>query len=178
MRFLILYATVEGQTRKIAETLVSWLEEKGHNPTVTDVRQIGYCDPAEFDGVLACAPIHINQYPEAFVNFIRDWKGSLASTKTVLITVSLAIASENADEVAEATAYPRSLEEETGWKADYEYNAAGALKYIEYDFFKRWMMRRIAYKEGGPVDTSKDHELTDWDDLKKFTESFVDICAE
>ncbi len=24
------------------------------------------------------------------------------------------------------------------------------------------MMRRIAQKEGGPIDTSRDHELTDW----------------
>ncbi len=34
-------------------------------------------------------------------------------------------------------------------------------------------MRRIAEKEGGPVDVSKDHELTDWAALDAFTDSFV-----
>ena len=60
--------------------------------------------------------------------------------------------------------------------ADCEHNAAGALKYVEYDYFKRWMMKRIAEEEDGPTDTSRDHELTDWPALDEFVDAFVN-CA-
>lgn len=178
MRFLIFYATVEGHTKKIAETLSGWLEAMGHQSLLTDAGQIGYCDPAEFDGVFACAPIHAGMYPEAFIEFIVNWRDSFAATNSALVTVSLSIASKNADELAEAIAFPRELEGETGWRADVEHNAAGALKYMEYDYFKRWMMRRIAKSEGGPIDTSKDHELTDWDQLEAFAKGFVKNCDD
>ena len=31
-------------------------------------------------------------------------------------------------------------------------------------------MRYIAYRKGGPTDTSRDHELTNWDDLARFVD--------
>ena len=34
-------------------------------------------------------------------------------------------------------------------------------------------MRSIAKKEGGSVDTSKDHEYTNWDEVKKNVLSFM-----
>lgn len=33
-------------------------------------------------------------------------------------------------------------------------------------------MKYIAYRKGGPTDTSRDYELTDWDDLSHFVDSF------
>jgi len=34
-------------------------------------------------------------------------------------------------------------------------------------------MRRIARKEGGDTDTSRDYEYTDWNDLRAFGEAFA-----
>ena len=34
-------------------------------------------------------------------------------------------------------------------------------------------MKLIAKKQGGDTDTLRDHEYTDWDDLKHFVEEFV-----
>lgn len=178
MRILVLFSTVEGHTGKIAETLSGWIEDSGHQAALTKAGQVGYVDPAEFDGVIACAPIHAGLYPEAFTDFIRNWKDSLSSTRTALVTVSLGIASEHEDEREEVKVLPRELEAQTGWKADQEYHAAGALKFVEYSFFKRWIMRRFSEMEGGPVDITKDHELTDWDDLKDFLRSWLAECEK
>jgi menaquinone-dependent protoporphyrinogen oxidase len=57
------------------------------------------------------------------------------------------------------------------------HHAAGALKYLEYDFFKRALMRQIARKEGASVDTSRDHEFTDWEALDAFVQEFADDVA-
>lgn len=174
MKILILYATVEGQTRKIAETVAKQVESAGALVVLCDVGQTAYAEPGTFDAAFLCAPIHMGRYPSPFVGFIQNWKGALASVPTALVTVSLAIASDNEDERKEAEAFPVELAANTGWKPAATHNAAGALKYLEYDFFKRWMMRRIAGKEGGPTDTSKDYELTDWAALAAFVKGFLD----
>lgn len=176
MKFLVLYATVEGQTQKIAESIAAQLENTGGEVFLTNVVDPGYCDPGMVDAAILCAPIHIGHYPSAFVQYIQNWKSALLDVPTALVTVSLAIASDDTDERDEALKFPENLAKQTGWNPDYQHNAAGALKYLEYDFFKKWMMRRIAGAEGGPVDTSKDYEFTDWDALAGFIDKFAGDC--
>lgn len=177
MNVLIFYATVEGQTRKIAQTMARTVEDAGHMAFVADAVQPGLADPAGYDAAILCAPIHLGRYPGSFVHFIEQWKASLSSVPSALVTVSLAIASKNAQERDEAANFPRKLEEQTGWRANAEHNAAGALKYLEYDFLRRWAMKYISGKEGGPTDTTRDYEMTDWGALEKFTLAFLKNAA-
>lgn len=177
MTVLVLYATVEGQTRKIAEHAAAQLEKSGHGVVLADVREPGFAIPGRFEGVLLCAPIHMGRYPDPVAQFLIDWKAALADVPTALVSVSLGICSGNADDRAEAEAYPAKLEKKTGFHISKVHHAAGALKYLEYDFFKRMMMRQIATKESGPVDTSKDHEFTDWAALDRFLGEFADDVA-
>jgi menaquinone-dependent protoporphyrinogen oxidase len=45
---------------------------------------------------------------------------------------------------------------------------AGTLAYSRYNFIIRFVMKRIARKNGAPTDTSRDYELTDWAALDRF----------
>jgi menaquinone-dependent protoporphyrinogen oxidase len=45
---------------------------------------------------------------------------------------------------------------------------AGALAYSKYSFFVKLVMKTIAWKAGGPTDTSRDYEFTDWATLDRF----------
>ncbi len=173
MNILVLYSTVEGHTRKIAHHVEEVVEKLGHDASVADVVQPGSFGLGSFGAAILCAPIHMGDYPAPFVNFLRDWADPLQDIPTALITVSLAIASKDKSERDEAKAFARQLEQKIGFRADYEHYAAGALKYLEYDFLRRWAMKNIAQKEGGPTDTSRDHELTDWQALDEFVEGFV-----
>lgn len=177
MTVLVLYATIEGHTRRIAERAAARLEAAGQGVVLGDIREPGFAIPGRFDGVLICAPIHIGRYPSPVVQFLTDWKDALAQVPTALVSVSLAIHSESAEERAEAETYPAKLEKKTGFHIPKVHHAAGALKYLEYDFFKRALMRQIAAKEGGPVDTSVDHEFTDWQALDAFVQEFADDVA-
>jgi len=177
MTVLVLYATIEGHSRKIAEHAAAYLEKTGHGVVLGDVREPGFAIPGRFDGVLLCAPVHMGRYPASVAQFIIDWKAALAEVPTALVSVSLAIHSGNAEDRAEAEDYPAKLERKTGFHIPKVHHAAGALKYLEYDFFKRMLMRQISSKEGGPVDTSKDHELTDWAALDGFLREFADDLA-
>ena len=173
MIILVAYSTVEGHTREIAMRIAAIAEENGHQAEVTDIAEPGFALPGTFDRVILCAPIHIGRYPSQMITFIANWKHALAQVPCAFVSVSLAIASDHIEERREAEAYPDQIARFTGWKPDYIHHAAGALKYVEYDFFKRWIMRRIAKAEGGPVDTTKDHVLTDWSALETFVTGFL-----
>jgi hypothetical protein len=41
------------------------------------------------------------------------------------------------------------------------------LAYREYGFFIRLVMKRIAKKEGAPPDTSRNYEMTNWEQVDK-----------
>lgn len=173
MEVLVAYGTVEGHTRKIASRVAERIESRGHQVVLVDLREPGFAVPGRFDAAILCGPIHIGRYPEPLVRFAHDFAPALNEKPSALITVSLGIASEHEDERREAQGFATQLCERTGWAPVMRHDAAGALKYVEYDFFKRWIMRRIARHEGGPVDTSRDHELTDWTALDAFVDEFL-----
>ncbi len=178
MIILVAYSTIEGQTGKIARYIGERIEAAGHKTVLADLAQPGFMIPAGIDAAILCAPIHGGRYPQTMIRFVQDWKSDLSSVPSALVTVSLAIASQINEERREALAYPQRMELEAGWAPPSRHNAAGALKYLEYDYFKRWMLRRIAEAEGGPVDTTKDHELTDWSALQAFVQAFLAEAAK
>ena len=52
-----------------------------------------------------------------------------------------------------------------------------ALLYSKYNFVVRFIMKAIATKAGGPVDTSRDYEFTDWNKLDHLIENFVESAS-
>jgi menaquinone-dependent protoporphyrinogen oxidase len=178
MIVLVAFATVEGHTGKIARRIATAIEEAGHQVVLADLAQPGFAIPGAFDAAILCGPIHMGRYPQALMRFAQTFKAELMARPSALVTVSLAIASTNRDEVEEARAYPAWFSAETGFEPTIRYNTEGALKYVEYDFFKRWIMRRIAQQEGEPVDVTRDHELTDWPALDGFVQDFLAKSAK
>jgi menaquinone-dependent protoporphyrinogen oxidase len=50
---------------------------------------------------------------------------------------------------------------------------AGALKYTQYDFFKRALLRYFMKPGGVDAATSGDTEYTDWDDVGRFVDEYL-----
>lgn len=174
MRFLLIYSTIEGQTRKITNHIAERLSAGGHDITLMDATDVKSAPSAEaFDAVFAAAPLHIGSFPMPFRQFVRNNATTLMSRPGAFVTVSLSAASEDPHEVEEVGAIAEKFSKETGWWPVSTHHAAGALKYTEYDFFRRWMLKRISQKEGGPTDTSRDHEFTDWAALDAFVDGFT-----
>ncbi|QKV18210.1 flavodoxin domain-containing protein [Oricola thermophila] len=175
MRILVLYATVEGHTRKIVGHLTSTLEKAGHDVRLIDSTGDDTVPAAdEFDAVIAAAPVHVGSFPAPLRRFVKANAETLMARPGAFISVSLSAASADKGEVQEIADCVEEFSKETGWWPISIHHAAGALKYTEYDFFRRWMLKRIAGKEGGPTDTSRDHEFTDWNALDAFVKEFVE----
>jgi menaquinone-dependent protoporphyrinogen oxidase len=165
----VFFATSEGQTRRIAKRIASVLHDLG-----LDSRAIDVTGPDSFTidwshvrGALVGASIHAGKHQKAAERFVRSHVADLARVPSAFFSVSLAAASKNAREVDAAANLAKAFPAACGWKPDRIESMAGRLAYLEYGFFIRWVMKRIAKKEGAPTDTSRDYELTNWEAVEK-----------
>lgn len=170
-RILVLYGTTERHTEKIAASVGSTLRARGFS---VDVIEAGTENPqpSGYDGIIVAASIHAGHYQKAVGKWLRDHCAEFGSKPTAFLSVCLAVAGKRPGAAAEIDAIVARFVQEVGWQPTVTKAVAGALLYTRYNFFVRWMMRRIAAKEGGDTDTSRDYEYTDWNDLREFGEAF------
>jgi menaquinone-dependent protoporphyrinogen oxidase len=173
LNLAVLYATTEGQTTKIASYIANRLRAQGHDVALHHIDALEGFDPARFDGVLIGGSIHEGRYQRYLEQWLKKHRGQLAARPTALFTVCLGIASEHEEERAEARLFPVQLTARTQFLPDQNAVFAGALKYTQYSWLKRALMKQIAKREGASVDTSSDHEYTSWPAVDAFTDAFV-----
>jgi len=172
MKILIVYGTGEGQTRKIARYMEDVLTKENHQVVIADATEEPP-RPDDFDAVLIGASIHIQKYQKAVRHYVMDNVEVLNKRHSAFFSVCMAVASDIREEHEEAHRIAEAFLEKTDWQAKQVKHIAGALRYTQYDYFKRLIMRMIAKKEGGPTDTSQDYEFTDWEDVRKFVIDFA-----
>jgi menaquinone-dependent protoporphyrinogen oxidase len=172
---LLVYGTTEGQTRKVAAFMADRLAGLGHSALTVDCTEVPpSLDLAGFDAVLVAASVHAGRYQSSVVHFVNEHGAALDARPNAFISVSLSAASDEPEEVEGLRECVGEFVADTGWTPRRIHHVAGAFRYTAYDFFKRWALKYIAYRKGAPTDTHRDHELTDWDDLRRFVDSFVD----
>jgi len=171
---LVVYATTEGQTRKIAEFIADNLRDRGVEVDLVD-SAAGSAASAQpiCAAVIACGSIHQHKYQAALVHFLRENRVWLDGVPGAFISVSLTAAMKDGQSRDELDGIVAAFYRETGWTPAITRQVAGALRYSQYDYFKRLIMKLIVSHQGGDTDTSHDHEYTDWNDLKHFVEEFV-----
>jgi menaquinone-dependent protoporphyrinogen oxidase len=169
---LLLYGTTEGQTRKIAAHVADRIRDQGH--TVEMVASTAFNGPvpaAAFDGVLVAASVHAGRHQGEIVRIVKANLTELLSLPSAFLSVSLAVLDEPHHE--EAQGYVDQFLDETGWAPDLVETVAGALRYTKYGFVKRFIMKQISKRSGRPTDTSRDFEFTDWQQVARITDRFL-----
>lgn len=172
MKFLIVYSTVEGQTHKIALFMEEVLQKAGHSVDTFNATESPPA-PDEYDAVLLGSSIHIHKYHSAIIHYATQHSEQLNNMPSAFFSVCMAVASDLEEEHEEVAQICTKFLKQAGWQPLMTTQIAGALKYTQYDFFKRLIMKMIAKKEGGSTDTSKDHEYTDWSAVRQFVIDFA-----
>jgi menaquinone-dependent protoporphyrinogen oxidase len=175
-RLLIEYATTDGQTAKICTFLAGELMGLGAHVEIEEAGR-GDADPARYDGIIVAGSIHAGGYQKALVRWARQHAMVLASKPAIFLSVCLGILEHNPKTRAELDRILDQFAHRTGWRPAQIKEVAGALKYTQYGWFKRQVLRYIAGKAGGATDTTRDHEYTDWDDLRSFAATLVGITS-
>jgi menaquinone-dependent protoporphyrinogen oxidase len=170
-RIAIIYATSEGQTRKVAEHLAERFREHGEDVAVLHADEL----PLDYtldnsDGVILGASIHVGRHQDFMVDYVDENHDKLDSMPNAFYSVSLSTAT---GEDEQAAGYIEEFEQRTGWKPQQTARFGGALRYSEYNFLTRPIMQKIARDAGADTDTSQDWEYTDWDAVDSFAEAFL-----
>lgn len=173
-RFLILYATVEGQTRKIAAFIADHLKKRRNEAVLVDaVDAPADLDPASFDAVIVASPVHMDRHHGAVVHFAKTHAAVLQKRPAAFISVSLHAISDEPEDREAMRQYADNFSRDAAWIPHAVHYAAGALKFTAYDFFKRLAARRVAKEQGFATRLKDDYEFTDWTALTRFIDEFV-----
>ena len=172
MRILLVYGTTEGQTEKIAKDATRHLTASGNEVQTVNADDLHTdFDILPFDAAIIAASVHQWQHQTDIIDFVMKHREWLTGKPTAFISVSLSEAFEQDRD--EARLYIDQFIDETGWTPGRTLSLAGALRYKEYDFMRRWVMRWISGVKGAPTDTTQDYEYTDWDKLHAFLDEFA-----
>ncbi len=180
---LIVYATREGHTRRIAEHLAAAIRSRDHIAEVANVADLppGF-SPANYAAAIVCASIHVGKHEREMAAFVQHHKAALEQIPAIFLSVSLtettaedpqAPPEARAQAAAEVDRMIHDFLAETGWHPAKVQPVAGALMYSKYNFLIRFIMRRIAKKAGGDTDTSHDHVYTDWQALDRIVDDLL-----
>ncbi len=160
-RILVLYATIEGHTARIAERVAAALRTHGHRvdvlPACAEADLLGY------EAVVVGASIHYGHHPADLRELLRKNRAALAARPGAFFSVSLS-AKER---------YLQRFLRQVGWQPQATATFAGALQYSKYGPLKRLVMRVFVTLTGRDTDMSRDYEYTDWDAVDRFSEAFA-----
>ena len=172
-RVLMLYATTEGHTARIAQRIAHRLRDEGNSVDVCGADSVSAVpELADYDRVIIGASIHYGHHPDYLRALIRRHRVELTSRPGAFFSVSLSAGGPGAKPMA-AQRYLETFLRQTEWRPRQTASFAGALLYSRYGFFKKLMMRMIVGMAGGDTDTTRDYEYTDWDAVEGFADEFI-----
>ena len=173
---LIVYATTDGQTRKISERIRKTLRANGTEATLVDVNDAGSLDPAGFDGVIAGASVRYGKHDPAMARFLDANRAAIARVPNAFFSVNLIARKPEKRDLA-GNKYLRKFLERLSFAPAHVEIIAGTLDYPSYRFIDRIMIQMIMKITGGPTDGTSVIEYTDWDQVARFAERMAEAIA-
>jgi len=176
---LALYGTAYGQTERIVRRIADRLQQHGLEVQTCrgDALPEGLRISA-FDAVLVGASVISGKHQSYVRDFVRRHAARLNQIPSAFVSVSGAAGSPLPAKQAEAQGYLDEFLRETTWHPTVTAAFGGTLAYTKYGFLLRWIIKRIAKQSGGPTDTTRDHELTDWEAVDRFAERLEGIVLQ
>jgi menaquinone-dependent protoporphyrinogen oxidase len=170
-RALVIFASQEGQTAKIAHRLAELLREQRIEPEVRDGSTPGAGDGlAGFAGVVIGSAIHFGHHAKPIRELVKTHRAILGTRHTAFFSVSLSAGGPHRDTAA-AKRYLEEFAAETGWKPDLAASFAGAIRHSHLGV-ARTLMAHLSLRKTG-VPEAGDHEYTDWNAVAAFAEAFA-----
>jgi len=172
MTALIVYATHEGQTGKIAHFIEDELRKSGRDTRLANALEA--TTDIDFDGVdivILAAPVHERRHPKLFEAFLTAQAGELAVRHTLMLSVSLSAAFPEGLEEAEE--YLIEMKMRCRFNQDVETLVAGAVRTSEYDYFASQLVRHVVLRDRDYDPARGEYEFTDWAALRKTLSDFL-----
>lgn len=174
MKILMLYATSQGQTRKIMRHLAERFAKAGHSVELLPAAEDEGLDPLRFDAAILAGSIHAGRYQPALIDAARRHAPALSQRPGLFVSVSLTAAGDDPDDRKELARLVDAFMAETGWQGAESAHVPGAIRFTEYNFFEYWAMLWISRYKGADFTGKEDIEFTDWAALDALADAWLE----
>lgn len=172
-KILILYASVDGQTLKIANYLSDLLREAEQEVSITEIN--GFSEElAQYDKVIIGCSIRYGLHHQDIIDFINKNIERLDSLKTAFFSVNL-VARKPEKNQPDTNPYVIKFFKSIQWRPKLIDVFAGKLDYKKYPFFDRIMIQLIMWMTKGPTDSNTKIEYTDWKRVAAFSDKILTL---
>lgn len=179
MKTLILYSSRSGQTEKIARHIASVLDNPGAQSVTRDIiaskvavtlinlHEVTMVDLSQYQCVVIGASIRYGHFHKSLNAFIKKHYQMLNAMPGAFYSVNLT-ARKAEKRTPQTNIYTRKFLQSSLWQPDLCDVFAGAVRYPQYTWYQRLMVRLIMTITGGETDTTKEIEYTDWQQVSHF----------
>jgi len=166
-KILIIYATTDGQTRKISKKLQQVIEQQGHQVTMVPVEDAARIDSSAFDKIVIGASIRYGKHSPLIVDFIEKNRALLESRPNAFFSVNV-VARKPEKRRPEDNPYLQKFLRRISWTPRELAVFAGKIDYPSYRPIDRFMIRLIMWMTKGPTNPMAVIEFTDWQQVESF----------
>lgn len=178
MKILGVYGSEYGQAEAVLKRISKVLERHGHSVTIVKGNAVPPgLSVEDFDAVVIAASIIVGNYQRYIREFVTRHRGALSSRLTAFVSVNGASPESMPAWRAAADRYVAGFLKQTEWTPSLTAAFAGALRYPRYGLVTRWIMKLISRSTGGPTDTSREYEFTDWEEVERFGGRLAEAIA-
>ncbi|MBW8186061.1 menaquinone-dependent protoporphyrinogen IX dehydrogenase [Shewanella nanhaiensis] len=170
---LIIYSTVDGQTRAICELMKGVNQTAESEVTLASLEEAKALSLADFDKVMIGASIRYGKHRPELYQYINNHHAVLSAKPNAFFTVNV-VARKPEKNTPETNPYMKKFLELSLWKPQQLGVFAGKIDYPKYRFFDKTMIRFIMWMTKGPTDTSGTYEFTNWQQVEEFGKAFAD----
>ncbi len=173
MQHLVLYASHDGQTERMATCISEEMKTAGLTVERLNIERLssGF-SLDQYQSVLIGAPIRYGHHLPAARDFIQKHAQQLQRKAGGFFSVNLTARKPEKQDPA-TNRYMVKFLKSSPWQPPYQGVLAGSLMYSRYGFFDRVMIQLIMKITKGSTDASKDVEYTDWGKVSEFAAGYV-----
>ena len=166
---LIVYASTDGQTQRIAERLQNTLRRHAVEATLAEIERARQFDPADYDCLIAGACVRYGRHDPRMARFLDNNKATIERMPNAFFSVNL-IARKPEKRNLAGNKYLRKFLDELSFTPGHVEIIAGKLDYPRYRLIDRVMIQMIMKVTGGPTDGKSVIEYTDWTQVDRLAE--------
>ena len=163
---LIIYSSIDGQTKKICETIKENLPS-GNKFKLISLDEALYFNLQKCEKIILGASIRYGRHNKKVIDFIIKNKNILKLKKTAFFSVNV-VARKEEKSTPETNPYVLNFLKKTNWKPNKLSVFAGKVDYPNYNFINKIVIRFIMLITKGPTDINNSYEFTNWENVRKF----------
>lgn len=170
---LLVYASVDGHTRSIAERITQRMVAAGCPTEPRVAAALDDIDPDDYSGVIAGSPVRYGKHDREVVAFIETHAAEIEALPNAFFSVNL-VARTPEKRTPQGNSHVRKFLATLHFKPAHVEVIAGRLDYPSYGRLDRFAIRMIMKMTGGPAEGTEVIEYTDWDQVDRFADTMAE----